>query len=86
MIVSVGASDAVSYVDSRNFTEPAFVFAIMVVAASKPILDLVGVSVRYIARLLPMRMEVAMFFVTMSVVPLAGSFITEPAAARCVVR
>ncbi len=80
MIVSVGASDAVSYVDSRNFTEPAFVFAIMVVAASKPILDLVGVSVRYIARLLPMRMEVAMFFVTMSVVPLAGSFITEPAA------
>jgi hypothetical protein len=80
MIVSVGASDAVSYVDSRNFTEPAFVFAIMVVAASKPILDLVGVSVRYIARLLPMRMEVAMFFVTMSIVPLAGSFITEPAA------
>ena len=80
MIVSVGASDAVSYIDSRNFTEPAFVFAIMVVAASKPILDLVGVSVRYIARLLPMRMEVAMFFVTMSIVPLAGSFITEPAA------
>ena len=80
MIVSVGASDAVSYIDSRNFTEPAFVFAIMVVAASKPILDLVGVSVRYIARLLPMRMEVAMFFVTMSIVPRAGSFITEPAA------
>ncbi|MBC7203355.1 MAG: putative Na+/H+ antiporter [Pusillimonas sp.] len=80
MVVSVGASDAVSYIDSRNFTEPAFVFAIMVVAASKPILDLVGVSVRYIARLLPMRMEVAMFFVTISIVPLAGSFITEPAA------
>ncbi|HCN71090.1 MAG: hypothetical protein CML16_16095 [Pusillimonas sp.] len=80
MVASVGAADAISYIDSRNFTEPAFVFAIMVVAASKPILDLVGMAVRYIARLLPMSMEVAMFFVTMSIVPLAGSFITEPAA------
>src|SRR5690554_2669947 len=54
MVVSVGASDAIGYVDSRNFTEPEFFFAIMVVAASKPILDLVGISVRWLSRLLPM--------------------------------
>lgn len=80
MIISIGAPGAISYVDSRDFTEPAFVFAIMVVAASKPILDLVGMAVRWISRRLPMPMEVSMFFVTLSIVPLAGSFITEPAA------
>lgn len=80
MVISAGAPEAISYIDSRNFTEPAFVFAIMVVAASKPILDLVGLLVRGLARVMPIRTEVAMFFITMSLVPLAGSFITEPAA------
>src|SRR5690606_34585133 len=36
--LSSGAHEAITYLDSRNFTEPAFVFAIMVVAASRPIL------------------------------------------------
>src|SRR5690606_30304001 len=63
-----------------NFTEPLFVFVIMVVAASRPILELVGLLVRALARLLPLPREVATFFVVMSVVPLGGSFITEPAA------
>ncbi|MFA7623686.1 MAG: putative Na+/H+ antiporter [Pusillimonas sp.] len=80
MVISAGAPEAISYVDSRNFTEPLFVFAIMVVAASKPILDLVGLLVRGLARALPMQTEVSMFFITMALVPLAGSFITEPAA------
>lgn len=75
-----GAGDAVAYLDSRNFTEPAFVFAIMVVAASRPILDLVSMLVRGLARVLPLRKELSTFFVTMAFVPLAGSFITEPAA------
>lgn len=76
----VGAGDAVTYLDSRNFTEPAFVFAIMVVAASRPILELVGTVVRVLSRALPMRAELSTFFVTMAFVPLAGSIITEPAA------
>ncbi|WP_301117618.1 putative Na+/H+ antiporter [Pusillimonas sp. (ex Stolz et al. 2005)] len=76
----VGAGDAVAYLDTRNFTEPAFVFAIMVVAASRPILELVGMIVRALSRILPLRAELSTFFVTMSFVPLAGSFITEPAA------
>src|SRR5688500_10847894 len=36
----VGTSDALIYLESRSFTEPAFVFVVMVIAASRPILDL----------------------------------------------
>jgi hypothetical protein len=80
MAVAGGAGSAIRYFDTRNFTEPAFVFAIMVVAASRPILELVGWGVRIIAKIVPVRHELAMFFVTLSCVPLAGSLITEPAA------
>ncbi|OZI15813.1 hypothetical protein CAL18_17725 [Bordetella genomosp. 7] len=80
MALLSGSGAAIEYMDTRNFTEPLFVFAIMVVAASRPILELVGMGVRALARILPMRREVATFFVVMSVVPLGGSFITEPAA------
>ncbi|MGB3288135.1 MAG: putative Na+/H+ antiporter [Burkholderiaceae bacterium] len=80
MALLSGVGDAVSYLDTRNFTEPAFVFVIMVVAASRPIIELVNMAVRALARVLPVRNELAMFFVIMSFVPLAGSLITEPAA------
>ena len=43
---------AIEYMDTRNFTEPLFVFVIMVVAASRPILELVGQLVRLTARVL----------------------------------
>ena len=76
----LGTGGAVQYMDSRNFTEPLFVFAIMVVAASRPILEVVSLVLRLAARVLPVRRELAMFFVVMALVPLAGSFITEPAA------
>ncbi len=39
-----------------------------------------GLLVRLVARALPLRRELATFFVVMSLVPLGGSFITEPAA------
>ena len=39
MFIFEGSSSAVGYVDSRNFTEPMFVFVIMVIAATKPILE-----------------------------------------------
>lgn len=78
--VFIGIENAVEYMDSRNFTEPAFVFAIMVVAASRPILEMVSRIVKLVAGLLPFRNEYALFFVTMSLVPLFGSLITEPAA------
>lgn len=75
-----GKDAAITYVDSRNFTEPLFVFAIMIVAASRPILDLSSLLVKGFARLLPLRETPATYFTILSLVPLLGSFITEPAA------
>ncbi len=80
MATFIGLGQAVDYMNTRNFVEPAFVFAIMIVAASRPILELVSSLVKVVARVMPLRNEYAMFFVTMSLVPLAGSLITEPAA------
>lgn len=80
MAAWAGGDRAIAYMDGRDFTEPAFVFVVMVVAASRPILALVDRLVRGLARVLPLRGEVATFFLTLSLVPLAGSFITEPAA------
>ena len=80
MAFGVGTQGMASYIDTRNFTEPLFVFAIMVVAASRPIIELLSVVVRLIARLIPVQRHLATFFVVLTFVPLAGSLITEPAA------
>lgn len=78
--VIVGLGPAKDYAMGLNFTEPLFVFAIMVVAASRPILEAVGRLVRFIANILPLPPAIAMYAVTLTIVPLTGSLITEPAA------
>ncbi len=80
MLVLEGKEPATQYLDTRNFTEPMFVFAIMVVAGSKPILDLAAGLVGLVASFIPLRGRMATYFVLLCVVPLLGSFITEPAA------
>ena len=80
MFAVAGKTDATAYVDSRNFTEPLFVFAIMVIAATRPILQASMLAVHATARLLPLPGGMGYFLVVMTAVPLLGSFITEPAA------
>ncbi|HKO88117.1 MAG TPA: putative Na+/H+ antiporter [Burkholderiales bacterium] len=75
-----GANAAVQYLDSRTYTEPMFVFVIMVIAASRPILVAAGSLTRFLARLLPVNEGISLFFVALVFIPLLGSFITEPAA------
>lgn len=75
-----GFQPATHYLDNRNFTEPLFVFAIMVVAASRPVLQVSSAAVQGIVRMLPMQRSMAFFFTALAIVPLLGSFITEPAA------
>ena len=75
-----GAGGALHYLESRNFTEPAFVFVIMVIAASRPIIDLAGALLHCLSRALPLKHPIAYYFTVLSVGPLLGSFITEPAA------
>jgi predicted cation transporter len=80
MVALVGTKQATHYLDTRNFTEPMFVFAIMVVAASRSVLHMARRLVEGAAALVPLPGVLAFHVLTLSVVPLLGSFITEPAA------
>lgn len=80
MAVTNGADHALAYLDSRNFTEPLFVFAIMVIAASRPIMLLASRLIERIAAFVPVHTALASYYLLLGVVPLVGSFITEPAA------
>ena len=80
MALIAGADSAIDYVESRHYTEPLFVFTVMVIAASRPVLDAVRALLATIARLVPVRTEVALAWLGLALVPLAGSLITEPAA------
>ena len=75
-----GGAVAVGYVESRDFTEPLFVFAIMIVAGSRPVLELATLLVRGFAWLLPALPARSTYFTLLFLVPLLGAFITEPAA------
>lgn len=71
---------ALTYLESRSFVEPAFIFVIMVVAASRPVLDLAGWLLVFISKLVPLPQAMAYYIVLLTLGPLLGSFITEPAA------
>lgn len=75
-----GKQEATAYLESRNFTEPMFVFAIMVIAGTRPVLQFAGSTIRYIARYMPVPQGMALYLLVLCLVPLLGSFITEPAA------
>ena len=75
-----GGDEALAYAESRQYTEPLFVFVVMVVAASKPILQLVMRSVHLLASISPVRHSLASAWLGLAAVPLLGSAITEPAA------
>lgn len=80
MFAASGKQAAISYLESRDFTEPMFVFAIMVMAGTRPILQCAVAVVRWMAHFMPLNRGMAMYFLVLAFVPLLGSFITEPAA------
>ncbi len=73
-------SQAVAYIEGQNFTEPLFVFVILVVAGTRPILYFARVLVDHAVRFIPLREPMAFYLLVLTVIPLLGSFITEPAA------
>lgn len=75
-----GFEKPLEYLQARNFTEPMFVFVIMAICATRPILQLSEKLIRLIGKLLPLQSAVGFYFATLTVGPLLGSFITEPAA------
>lgn len=80
MAIYASPTAATEYVESLSFTEPMFVFVIMVIAASRPILQLTTLAIQWTARFIPGPRTLAFYFVALSLTPLMGSFITEPAA------
>lgn len=75
-----GSATAIRYLEQREFTEPLFVFVIMVVAASRPVLTVVSQGVTKVAGILPFRTDLSATWLALFVIPLFGSLITEPAA------
>ncbi|MDT8999701.1 putative Na+/H+ antiporter [Paucibacter sp. APW11] len=80
MAILQGGQQALSYAESRNYTEPLFVFVVMVVAASRPVLRSVVWLVDSIARLAPLPTPLVSAWLGLAAVPVMGSLITEPAA------
>lgn len=79
-----GFGEVVSYQEKLKFTEPLFVFCIMVVAATRPVLNLARDTIQFISQILSRATGISRLntdlFVILTFGPLSGSFITEPAA------
>jgi MFS family permease len=79
-----GSEFTVHYQSSLNFTEPLFVFCIMVIAATRPLLSLVEDIIAHVSQALQKILRTPAkgtdVFVVLSLGPLLGSLITEPAA------
>jgi hypothetical protein len=75
-----GPMGGIAYLESIDFTDPAFVFVIMCMAATRPVIKFCEIMIRAVSRLLPFPRKMAFYFSTMVIGPIMGSFITGPAA------
>ena len=74
-----GADTAKNYINGVNFTEPIFVAVIMAIASSRPVLSVAESSLRRVAKI-GQGTPAAWWLAILTVGPLLGSLITEPAA------
>lgn len=72
--------DALSSLRHLSFNEPLFVFLIMLASATKPVLKTAEFITHVFTELLPLPPYLEPYFVICGIIPLLGSFITEPAA------
>lgn len=80
MIGLQGFHAPIEYLESLNFTEPGFVFVIMAMAGTRPVIKLAEKIIVFVSKLIPMQRKMAFYFTALVMGPLLGSFITEPAA------
>ena len=71
---------ATSYIEGLNFTEAKFVFVVMIVAATRPVVRLAESLISLLSRLIPLAGSLSFYLAALVFGPLLGSFITEPAA------
>ena len=75
-----GTKAAIEYLEMQNFTEPIFVFVIMAVCSTRPILEIAYLIIGFVSKVIPLKGQIPFYFACLTVGPLLGSFITEPAA------
>lgn len=81
LIFTHGSSSATAYVESLDFKEPLFVFTILIVATTKPIIDITTKILFLFSQALIFLPKASALYMTCLVCgPLLGSLITEPAA------
>lgn len=83
ILVVIGVSGfhaPIEYLESLNFTEPGFVFVIMAMAGTRPVIKLAEKIIVILSRLIPLPRKMAFYLTALFIGPLLGSFITEPAA------
>ena len=68
------------YLESLNFTEPAFVFVIMCMAGTRPVIILAEKIITIASKVIPLPGKMAFYVAALVIGPILGSFITEPAA------
>ncbi|MBI3831381.1 MAG: putative Na+/H+ antiporter [Planctomycetes bacterium] len=80
LAIQSGGQETIAHLERQNFTEPAFVFATMTVAATAPVIRFARWAIVQAAQPLPMNRESAVYLACLTLGPLLGSLITEPAA------
>ncbi len=80
MMLMQGKYNTVAYLEGLNFTEPAFVFVIMAMAATRPVIKLAEQLIIGLSKLFPFDGKLSFYMSALIFGPLLGSFITEPAA------
>lgn len=80
ILLKEGSESLVNYVQSLDFTESIFVIAIMTVAGTKPILVFIENTIIFMVKQLPFKPAISIYCLALTLLPLLGSLITEPAA------
>jgi hypothetical protein len=75
-----GGGAGVEFLESLNFTEPGFVFVIMAMAGTRPVIKFAESLIIFCSKIFPYDEKRSFFMSALIFGPLLGSFITEPAA------
>lgn len=77
---NIGFNNTLEFLNQLSFVEPLFVFVVMVIAASNPILNFITSLISKMTLLFKKNQSVIFYGLILSAIPLFGSLITEPAA------
>ena len=76
----IGYSGVEQYLGQVSYSEAVFVFIVMVISSTKPIINFADKVISYLAKLIPLPRRQSLLIAIFILGPLLGSLITEPAA------